>query len=67
MSKFTGYGIHNDLLNELQELKDSATLRANDLRADELVKERAKATAAAYDYCMHRLMCMRNVPGANFG
>lgn len=59
MSNFTGYGIHNNLLNELQELKDTATLRANDLLADELVKERAKATAAAYDYCMQRLMCIK--------
>ena len=54
--KYTGYGIHNNFLNELEELKELAQLRANDLKADDLTRAKAQATADAYAYCQHRLM-----------
>lgn len=54
--KHTGYDSHNKLLDELEELKQLAQLRANDLKADELSRARAQATADAYAYCQHRLM-----------
>lgn len=57
--RYTGYGIHNGLLDELEELKQSAQLRANDLRADELTRAKAQASAEAYGYCQQRLMRMR--------
>lgn len=56
--KHTGYGIHNKLLDELEELKQLSQLRANDLKADELTRARAQATADAYAYCQHRLMAL---------
>lgn len=54
--KYTGYGSHNDFLNELEELKELAQLRANDLKADDLTRAKAQATADAYAYCRQRLM-----------
>ena len=60
--KYTGYGSHNDFLNELEELKDAANLRANDLSRDEVSRAAAKATAEAYFYCQHRLMTFYRVP-----
>lgn len=56
MSKYTGYGDHNDLLNELEDLKQSANLRANDLLRDSDARIRAQATVDAYAYCQQRLM-----------
>lgn len=55
--EFTGYGIHNQLLNELESLKDQARLRENDLLKDELTRTRAGSAAEAYAYCQQRLMC----------
>lgn len=54
-SGFIGYGIYNELLNELQELKDNATLRANNLTADEITRVKAQAFADGYGYCQERL------------
>lgn len=56
--EYTGYGVHNQLLTELEDLKDSARLRANDLLRDELDRVRAQATADAYAYCQHRLRAL---------
>jgi len=56
--KYTGYGSHNALLDELEELKQSAQLRANDLQRDELSRARAQASAEAYAYCQQRLMVL---------
>lgn len=42
---YTGYGEHNGLLNELEALKGSAQLRANDLQADDLSRAWAQAQA----------------------
>jgi hypothetical protein len=56
MPKYTGYGDHNELLNELEDLKLSANLRANDLLRDSDFRIRSQATADAYDYCQQRLM-----------
>ncbi len=56
--KYTGYGIHNDILNELEELKEQAQLRASNLKADDLTRAKAQASADAYAYCQHRLMRM---------
>ena len=53
---FTGYGEFNPLLNEFEDLKESARLRSNDLARDEISRAAAKATAEAYAYCQHRLM-----------
>lgn len=52
---FTGFGAHNDLLNELEELKQGAQLRANDLRRDDVNRAYARATADAYAYCQLRI------------
>ncbi len=54
--RYTGYGVHNELLDELEELKQSAQLRANDLKADDLARAKAQASAEAYAYCQQRLM-----------
>lgn len=58
MSKpeFTGYGKLNDLLHELENLKQSAQLRANTLTRDDLERAKSQATADAYGYCQLRLM-----------
>lgn len=58
---YTGYGVHNALLNELEELKQSAQLRANDLSRDEALRAAANATAQAYAYCQHRLMALEGL------
>ena len=52
---FTGYGDLNGLLNDLEALKQEATLRGNDLRADDLTRAQAQAAAGAYAYCQLRL------------
>jgi hypothetical protein len=44
------------LLDELEDLKNMAQLRANNLQADEVTRARAQATADAYGYCQHRLI-----------
>lgn len=54
--KYTGYGEFNPLLDELEELKELAQLRANNLKEEELSRAKAQATADAYAYCQHRLM-----------
>lgn len=56
--KYTGYGSHNALLDELEELKQSAQLRANDLQREDLVRACAQASADAYGYCQQRLMAL---------
>lgn len=58
---YTGYGVHNALLNELEELKQSAQLRANELGRDEVQRAGAQATAQAYAYCQHRLMALEGL------
>lgn len=60
-TNFTGYGPLNPLLNELQGLKESAQLRANDLMRDDITRARAQASADAYGYCQQRLMHL-NIP-----
>lgn len=55
---FIGFGTHNDLLNELEELKQDAQLRANDLLRDDLARARAQATADAYGYCQLRIKAL---------
>lgn len=52
---FTGYGLANRLLDELQELKEAAQLRANNLQLDDITRARAQATADSYAYCQMRL------------
>lgn len=52
---YTGYGVHNQLLNELEELKQSAQLRANDLLRDDVSRAKSQGTADAYAYCQMRL------------
>lgn len=59
--RYTGYGAHNELLNELEELKQSAQLRANDLLRDEANRAYAQATADAYAYCQTRLMALEGL------
>lgn len=54
-SKHTGYGPANEILDDLEELKDSARLRSNDLMRDELSRATASASADAYAYCQLRL------------
>lgn len=54
-SAFTGYGDLNGLLNDLEALKQQATLRGNDLQADDLTRAQAQAAAGAYAYCQLRL------------
>lgn len=51
----TGYGNLNELLNDLEALKQQATLRGNDLQADDLTRAQAQAAAGAYAYCQLRL------------
>ena len=58
MTEYTGYGTNNALLNELEGLKLSARLRANDLSKDEIDRAKAEASADAYGYCQLRLMSM---------
>lgn len=53
---YTGYGDRNALLDELEELKQSAQARANSLTVDELTRATAQASAQAYAYCQQRLM-----------
>lgn len=53
---YTGYGDRNALLDELEELKQAAQLRANTLTLDELTRAKAQASADAYAYCQERLM-----------
>lgn len=54
--KYTGYKDANSLLDELEELKNSATLRANDLNRSELERAKARSAADAYAFCQLRLM-----------
>ncbi len=58
--EYTGYGVHNAFLNELEELKQSAQLRANDFQVDELTRAKAQASADAYGFCQQRLMRIRS-------
>ena len=53
---YTGYGVLNELLNELEGLKGSATLRANSLKKDEITRAKAQSAADAYGYCQQKLM-----------
>lgn len=56
MNNYTGYGKLNTALNMLEEVKLSASLRANDLMLEDI--ERAKASAAqdAYAFSQHILI-----------
>ena len=54
---FTGYAPWaNTLLNELEDLKQSAQLRANDLLREDTLRAASQATADAYGYVQLRLM-----------
>lgn len=46
-SKHSGFGQANGILDELEELKDSARLRSNDLKRNELSRATASASADA--------------------
>lgn len=54
-SKHSGFGQANGILDELEELKDSARLRSNDLKRNELSRATASASADAYAFCQMRL------------
>lgn len=56
MAEYTGYREANSLLNELEELKISARLRANDLQLNDITRTRADEAANAYSYCQLRLI-----------
>jgi hypothetical protein len=57
--KYTGYGILNPVLDQLEELKQLAIFRANDLFSDEMTRAKAEATASAYGYCQLLLINLK--------
>ena len=60
--KYTGYGILNPALDQLEELKQLCTFRANDLLLDEITRAKAEATASAYGYCQLLLINLEENP-----
>ena len=51
-TRYTGYDELNPLLDELQELHDSAQLRANDPLRDEVSRAKSQGNADAYAFCI---------------
>jgi hypothetical protein len=58
MTNYTGYGKLNTLLDELEELQQSAQFRANNLLESEEYRIRAQASADAYGFCKLRLITL---------
>ena len=56
MVKYTGYGKDNAILNELEELKQSAQLRANTQGHSDVYRATAQGAADAYAYCILRII-----------
>lgn len=52
---YTGYGEDNLILNELEELRNSAQYRANNLMLPGNSRAIAQAAADAYAYCILRI------------
>lgn len=61
MTSYTGYGELNDILNEFEELRVCANLRAMDLMKDDLTRTAALSSAGAYAYCIMRLTSLGTI------
>lgn len=56
--EYTGYSAFNALLTELDGLKNSAALRANDLKRSDELRAASRSAADTYGYCQMRLMML---------
>lgn len=57
MTNYTGYSESlNKVLNELEALKNAATLLSNDIARHECLRHKSRGCADAYAYCQQLLI-----------
>lgn len=56
MTKFTGYGDHNNILNILEDLVNDTYSRSTNPVYDDITRARAESAREAYKFCQYLLM-----------